>query len=737
MEQERHGQTGYLRSTPAVPKRPDRLSPTGHTARRGGLQASRGTAISPLRQRFNPAALQTAAFSLLLCCALPLQAEVPPAADTTLHLEEVTVTGSRTERPVTQTPGNISVLSPTVLRNSPAHTIDDLLTQVSGVNTTRSTGMAQWHTNISVRGLSGNEQGRTLVLLDGIPQNSTGSGSVNWNTIQPDQIQRIEIFKGPGSSLYGNNAMGGVISIISKQALSPFGLSASVSCGSMSTQLYRLSLSSRLSGLLSVYLSGYYNRTAGYNPTPPELRTRPDYSINRYMREGGFYAKLTVSPSALFQMEIAYDLYRDKRSEGERIRHPDGRYREQPHHHLSGRLHGTSHNFSYQLALYFFRRNFYRVDERIRKGQYVRIDTRSLDRDWGGIASFSFTGKHNHFTAGGEYRQGSLNGRDQYTESPDRTANRGSMAFISLFAQDEISLFQNLFWLQWAVRYDHVRFYKGYYDTEGEHAAAFEEYSGPLESNRWENYSPRIALRFNPLPKLSLYLSFSQGFKAAMLDDLCRSGQIWIGPKIANPTLGPEKLDNYEIGGHARLGKYLAIDASFYYARGKDFLYYIRTGKQLWDGRDLYRRENISGIRMKGAEMELTYALPGRLRLHLNYTYNQSRIRHFRNQPEYNGKRLTYAPLQQVKGSLSWTTRFLELTLRGQYKTKQYTDEENKASLPAFSVWDVQVCRWLFHRRLRLSADVTNLFNTRSMNTRDTRSTGRLLNLRMALHISK
>ena len=160
--------------------------------------------------------------------------------DTVLNLQEVIVTGSRAERPLTQSPGRIDVITPLVLRHSPALSVDDILSMLSGVNTTRSNGMSTMHTNVSVRGLAGDEQGRTLVLFDGIPINTSDEGSVNWNSLPVDNIERIEVFKGPGSSLYGNNAMGGVINIISKKAERPFLVNASVSYGSLATWLYHL-----------------------------------------------------------------------------------------------------------------------------------------------------------------------------------------------------------------------------------------------------------------------------------------------------------------------------------------------------------------------------------------------------------------------------------------------------------------------------------------------------------------
>ena len=170
------------------------------------------------------------------------------------------------------------------------------------------------HTNVSIRGLAGDEQGRTLVLFDGIPINTSDEGSVNWNSIHIDNVQRIEVFKGPGSSLYGNSAMGGVINIISKRPVSPFSLNTSGSYGSLNTWKTDLGLSSRINDKFAIFLSGYYNKSDGFNNIPDSLRTEPDYSVARFMKEGGLYAKVLYNPTALFNVDLAYDLYRDKKS---------------------------------------------------------------------------------------------------------------------------------------------------------------------------------------------------------------------------------------------------------------------------------------------------------------------------------------------------------------------------------------------------------------------------------------
>lgn len=657
--------------------------------------------------------------------------------DTTLRLEEVVVTGSRSARHMSQSPGRIDIITPRVLQNSPVQSIDDILSMISGVNTTRSNGIVDMHTNVSIRGLSGDEQGRTLVLFDGVPVNTSDEGSVNWNSIHMDNVQRIEVFKGPGSSLYGNNAMGGVINIISKKARQPFSINASASYGSLNTWLASLGISSKLSDKFSVFLSGYYNRSDGFNNIPDSLRTVPDYSVPRFMKEGGVYGKILYSPDSLFNIDFACDLFRDKRGEGEKIQAPDGEYRHFDHNRVQGRFYGEKRAFHYSLALYFQRQDYFRIDERIKKEVYQRFDVKSHRDDWGGILNFGLTGKRNHFSIGAEYKEGSVDGGDHYVTSPDKVLNRGTMTFVAVFAQEEFSFLREKFWLQLAVRYDNAFFHKGWFEAEGDAVSDFNTYNGDLKDNRWEHLSPRLALRLNPSKRVSAYVSYSQGFRASILDDLCRSGWMWIGPKIANPDLGPETLNNYEVGGTFYIFRNLSLAPSFYYAEGKDFLYYVATGEKLWGKQDIYQRQNISKVHVKGVEADLNYNASFGLAVNVNYSYNESKVKEFDERPELNDKILTYAPKHQVKGTVMWTGGVVDATIRGRYKTKQYTTENNESSIAGFSTWDVQLSKWFFERRLYVGGEIINVFDNRHMNTKDYMSAGRLMNVKLAIHLSK
>ncbi|HPM91155.1 MAG TPA: TonB-dependent receptor, partial [Tenuifilaceae bacterium] len=138
-----------------------------------------------------------------------------------IFLNEVTVSATRTESRIADIPGRIEMITPEKISLASYQSVDELLTLIPGVHTARSFGLFSYRSSVSMRGVSSKEQGRTLVLLDGIPMNKADGGSVNWNLISTREIERIEVVKGPGSALYGGNAMGGIINVVTQKPTRP------------------------------------------------------------------------------------------------------------------------------------------------------------------------------------------------------------------------------------------------------------------------------------------------------------------------------------------------------------------------------------------------------------------------------------------------------------------------------------------------------------------------------------
>lgn len=139
-------------------------------------------------------------------------------ADTLVNLDKMIVTASRTNRLMSETPASANVISKAMISVSPAKTVEDLLQTQTGVQLKRSSGMAEGApSDIIFRGIPGALTAtRTLVLVDGIPTNESGTPFLIVNEIPIEAIERIEIVRGPYSGLYGANAFGGVVNVLTK-----------------------------------------------------------------------------------------------------------------------------------------------------------------------------------------------------------------------------------------------------------------------------------------------------------------------------------------------------------------------------------------------------------------------------------------------------------------------------------------------------------------------------------------
>jgi vitamin B12 transporter len=170
--------------------------------------------------------------SLVVLTAILLAGSYLPAmAD---EPETVVVSATRTEQPQSKTGESVSVIDSTALRNLQTVSLTDALILTPGIVVNQSGGIGQ-PSAVSVRGA---DTGQTLVLIDGVRINDpsgTDDGAILGDLLV-NNIDRVEVLRGPQSTLYGSNAIGGVIDIFSKRGGdSPFGLTASAEGGSEDT----------------------------------------------------------------------------------------------------------------------------------------------------------------------------------------------------------------------------------------------------------------------------------------------------------------------------------------------------------------------------------------------------------------------------------------------------------------------------------------------------------------------
>ena len=210
--------------------------------------------------------------------------------DAPVTMEAVVVTATRDTQEIRKAPANVSVITAEEINNSGATTVVEVLDKLESIQFRTSSGNSS-QAYIDMRGIGGdNPYGKTLVMLDGRRLNRTDMSSINWLEIPVDTIERIEIVRGPGSVLYGDAAVGGVINIITKKGKGEPKFNVSVLAGSYGLNDERVGVIGA-AGKWTYAVNGENNFNFGY-------RERSKYSA----QGGGF--DLGYSANDLFNVSL-------------------------------------------------------------------------------------------------------------------------------------------------------------------------------------------------------------------------------------------------------------------------------------------------------------------------------------------------------------------------------------------------------------------------------------------------
>lgn len=180
-------------------------------------------------------------------------------------LEEVVVTGSRTVRPIAEAPVATEVITAEEIESTGAQNAADLLELHPGLNVVRSFNGA----GLQLGGLSPDY---TLILVDGQRIAGRVGGTVDLSRISTEDVERIEIVRGAGSALYGSDAIGGVVNIITKKAKEDFEMSALGAAGTLS-RVDATGLLGTRQKKFSGRLSGGYHQADPYRLEPDSITT--------------------------------------------------------------------------------------------------------------------------------------------------------------------------------------------------------------------------------------------------------------------------------------------------------------------------------------------------------------------------------------------------------------------------------------------------------------------------------
>lgn len=662
-----------------------------------------------------------------LASAIAFATSLGAQASEPLALGDVVVSAAGFEQKITDAPASISVISGEELQKKRVSSIAEALSDVEGVDVSGNAGKTGG-LNVSIRGMG---SAYTLVLIDGKRQNPAGNvtpngfGETSFSFLPPiTAIERIEVIRGPMSTLYGSDAMGGVINIITKKVGSTWAGSASVDTtlqehreygDTRSTQLY---LSGPLvADSLGLQLRGKYQERDASDITYHDLSGSDISPIMGWNPvESDIYdvgGRLTFTPSA--EHDLSLDIDQSKQhydnSEGQLGTlgarggyEPDQRYnREQYMLAHTGRFaFGT-------LESSYTRNETETIGRLIPTGTPNRVagSKRTLEaqNDIFDFKLLSSVGAH-HISLGGQWWKA------QMTEGLIDDDLQQKM--VGLFIEDEWRLRDDLALTLGVRRDDHSEF--------GGHT------------------SPRAYLVWNATDNWTLKGGISEGFKAPDLQQLVDGingfgGQGTI-PLLGNSDLQPETSTSSEFGVYFdnlsdfnanvtlfhnkfedKIGSEVVPNCEFQNVAG---CITVPGGPWLDRGRPgrnqtFSKPINVDEAVTKGVEIAGRYHFNPQWNLAANYTYTKTE----QDGGPNDGWPLNDTPKHQVNATLNWqASERLSTWLKGEYRSERFR-RTSPAVNYAYDAFGDYKAYSLFHlggsyqatENLNLSATIYNLFD--------------------------
>ncbi len=630
-------------------------------------------------------------------------------AEKTTKLDEIVVTADRRPEKLRDMEVSVTVIGPEELAASPAQTVDDVLRSQAGLDFWGSDLAYGGFRAVAMRCICGcNVQGRTLILVDGLPINDTWDGNVAWSQIAKEDVERIEIVRGPASALYGGSAMGGVINIITRMPVEkPLGFRAKGAYGTLDRYVGYGNVSGRLQeGKIGYYFSGKKDKNKGYKAIkdydgPYESNT--DHDINNFM------GKLCYFIDRNSDITLSGGYFHEKRNRGFEYSNSDPR--------IIKKINATyRRNVSDGLSILasaYYQKNDQTTefDNSTQRGSSpphsLQTGVEYKDKPFYGLIlqpSYTIT-DWNTLTTGFEYKKGELEyHRTSFGRSTTYQNTSGNQEYYGLYAQDESYLFNDRLIMSLGARMDWWRNFDG--ATKDTNPKAPLDKSYP--TRKWTSFNPKFGLAFHPTFNSTLRGAVGTGYRAPtparMYTNLRRGQRIIKG----NPDLDPERVVSYEMGGDYQFGGFASVHLTGYYTQITDLI----SSRTIIPGR-LQEFANIGEVSTKGVELETTLNFYKFWRGYANFTYNESEIEKDEETPANEGNYLEFCPKVKFNVGLTFDRPdWFTASLQGRFVDKMYNDNENMEALDAYRTMDFKISHTFFDMAI-VDFTVENIFNTK------------------------
>ncbi|WP_338073202.1 TonB-dependent hemoglobin/transferrin/lactoferrin family receptor [Halochromatium salexigens] len=617
-----------------------------------------------------------------------------------VELGPVTVTATKTSRPLDEVPESVSIIDRAEIDQRQPQNLGDLLEDLPNVAVgggPRGIGQA-----VTMRGLSDD---RILFLLDGARQNFAGAHNARL-FVEPDLLRQVEVIRGPASALWGSGAIGGVIALETADAsdlLAPgktLGARARAGYQGVNAQwMSGAAVYGRIDDQLDL-LVDLNHRDAG----DMRLGDGEDLENSGFERTSGL-AKGTWSVDGRNWFSASYlgfsedgEVPSNAQNEAAPETLVDRTTRQDNMTFRYWRDDADNRSFNPSLLLY---RNLTRIDEdRKQDGRSDETELTTIGLDARNTMRLGLSrGIDQIISYGLEYYEDSANAKRD--GAPRSSAPDGSQQVISAYLQDEILIGERLSLIP-GIRFD------DYSSTLNQ---------GSAETNEDSAWSAKIGANLRVTDWLSLQASYNEAFRAPSPAELFVSGVHFTCGRgcqnlfVPNPDLKPEKAHNKEIGLRLSQQDLLAdgdragFRAAFFRNDVRDFIdrevvFTFRPVPGNPGPGGVTTQENVTDARLEGVEIEAIYDAP---RWFAGLAYAQTR-----GDNETTGK-----PLASVQPD-EWISRLglrfpaqgLEIGARGRFIAAQDRVPEGIEPSDSYNLYDIWL-RWQPAERLAgLSLDL-------------------------------
>jgi len=633
----------------------------------------------------SPALLRNVSIALLISVGLTKEfiGQQPPTDLSEVSLEQLgsiqVYTASKHLQSSGDAPSSVTVITADQIQEQGYRTLADVLRTVRSFFVTYDRN----YSSLGVRGFArpGDFNTRVLLLVDGHRLNDDVYDEAMIGTEFPidiDLIERIEIVRGPVSSLYGSNALFAVINIITKQGKDLNGLELSSEVASFNTYQGRISYGRQLRQLQFVISGSFYGSRGPNELSFPEFdTTQTNNGIASHADDDQLGSAMATVSFRDFTLQSAYGIREKGIPTGAygTIFNNAGTRTTDSHGYIDLRYDHTFPDSWNLLARAFYDRYTY-------EGTYmypspldpaqVSPNLDQADGKWWGTElqlTKTILGR-NRVTAGGEYRDNIRQNQSNYNLNPYSLAlqDQRSSFVGALFAQDEVTITKSLA-LNAGFRYD-------YYSTV--HASE----------------DPRAALIYRPWTGAALKLVYGEAFRAPNVYEKYYS----IPPNAPNPSLDPEKLRSTELVWEQNFSDHLWLSTSAFHNTMSDLITQVPLDN------DLLVFRNLQNVLSDGVELEVKGQIPRGFQGIASYSFQETKDRD--THQFLNNSPRTLAKLNAIQPLLH---RTFFASLDAQYRSgmKTFTG----GSVSPFTIVNVSLLGRRIGKRVDLSANAYNVLD--------------------------